>query len=338
LLIIFGLLSAGFSGCVSPEEQKAREENAFNLEGQYKPHFSEGIETELAIINQGHRSNAAVEFTRKGEFTAEEKQKFEEVGLLIDKVSETFLNKKVLMKGWDDSSNESSDFGKTSKMNVCSTSYSQAIDKVETTPNGLIKWTQVSLKYCIRLKAVKDTAKISGTLSSEIKMTGQGPRKNLETDKYEFGDLSESKFGPQYNFSADMIGGFANQYIGLWNGKVENTSDNYLSQLVGLNFTAKAENQYGVDLMFRIIRSDMATTEASQTLQFKGETFTVNEAETQLDFSEVLPEILITLSAPSGAELVLVATVWNLSSLKGNAIYVKDGTEDVVGSLSFTKK
>ena len=61
-------------GCISPEEKKARQDNAFDISGNYQTVEDSEVQFQFEITNQNAKHDIVVKLTRKDPLTEEEKQ------------------------------------------------------------------------------------------------------------------------------------------------------------------------------------------------------------------------------------------------------------------------
>ena len=119
--------SAFLSGCISPEERKARQDNAFDISGNYQTVEDSEVPFQFEITNQDAKHDIFVKLTRSNSLTEKEKELLSKVktehGITSDDILNqpteiTFGEKSGLdLEGGD---NISTDFGKTSRFFVCS--------------------------------------------------------------------------------------------------------------------------------------------------------------------------------------------------------------------------
>ncbi len=122
-------LSAFLSGCLSPEEQQARRDNAFDINGTWQTTKDSELQLNFEIINQQEKSDILVTLTRTSPVTEEEKQLLSKAKKEHGINSEDILNPPTqitlgeepnpLVKALSGGENISDNFGKSSRFYVC---------------------------------------------------------------------------------------------------------------------------------------------------------------------------------------------------------------------------
>ena len=172
ILIIFSVF---LSGCLSKEERKARQENGFDISGDYKTvedvEDPSEVQLEFTIINQNVKHDIFVQLNRISPLTMEEKEFLSELakdhGVSVETLTaqpfpKTFGGESGLLD-LDGGDNISDDFGKTSKFNVCADNPPKYESKkvVEDAKN-----VKLRISYCLSGVIEKESKnRIDGELS-----------------------------------------------------------------------------------------------------------------------------------------------------------------------------
>ena len=172
-LIIFSIF---LSSCISEEERKARQENAFDIAGTYKTTEDSEVQLNFTITNQNVKRDILVQLNRTSPLTNQEKEFLSEVAKEHGVSAETltskpfpttfggesdFLGLGELISGGE---NISDNFGKTSRFSVCSDnppkyeSKKTVLEADSFDPEKEIKNVKLSVIYCL-----------SGTIKKESK-------------------------------------------------------------------------------------------------------------------------------------------------------------------------
>ena len=126
------ILSIFLSGCLSEEEIKARQENAFDIAGTYKTTEDSEVQLNFTITNQNVKHDILVQFNRTSPLplTDQEKELFSDLAKKHGVSVETLTSKPFpaifggnfdsFSKSMDGGENISSNFGKTSRFHVYS--------------------------------------------------------------------------------------------------------------------------------------------------------------------------------------------------------------------------
>lgn len=121
------VLSVFLFGCISPEERKARQDNAFDISGNYQTVEDSEVPFQFEITNQNGKHAILVKLTRSSPLTEKEKEFLSKLKTEHGITSDDILNQPTEMTfgetpgfDLDGGDNISTDFGKTSKFSVCS--------------------------------------------------------------------------------------------------------------------------------------------------------------------------------------------------------------------------
>lgn len=190
------VLSIFLSGCLSEEEIKARQENAFNLSGTYQTTGASEVQFNFTVTNQEGKHDILVQVNRTSPLSDKEK------GFLSGLVKEHGIPERPLMaqpfpttfganpdnvmldtleKAIEGGDNISDNFGKTSRFRVCSDSSEYESRKVEQGAKNM----KLHIFYCL-----------SGIVKKENKNIVEEGELSLNASyNYEFVDEKEGIAG-----------------------------------------------------------------------------------------------------------------------------------------------
>ena len=208
LYLILISFSFSFYGCLSEEEIQSRQDNAFDLSGLYETVEESQVSLSLKVINEDGVHDIYVILERKSDYTKEEEaflSKLEE-NYKIHKGELLATSKRFVTLGKESGilraifyggDNVSSNFGKTSKFNICSKPiHSQKSNKVEPIEANR-KNVKLQIEYCLSGEVNQESKEIiRGELSLQASMS-------YETTENGFGFGSEG--GIKLKYTAQKI-------------------------------------------------------------------------------------------------------------------------------------
>ncbi|MDE0150927.1 MAG: hypothetical protein OXK80_00300 [Bdellovibrionales bacterium] len=171
ILIVFSIL---FSGCLSEEEIQARQDNAFDISGNYQTSEDSEVQLNFNIVNQNVKHDIFITVTRSNPHLEKENEFFSKLAqesgvsletLKAEPLPSTFggdvgLFDEVISGG----DNVSRDFGETSDFMVCSDN-PKKIDSTKVIENA--QNVQLVISYCLTGLVKKENKNLieEGTLS-----------------------------------------------------------------------------------------------------------------------------------------------------------------------------
>jgi hypothetical protein len=311
VVLIAGLGS--LTGCSSPEENRERKENAFDLSGTYKTTQKSATQMNFEIINEQGRYDIYAKVNRSSPLSKQEVSFLNTQKVDLDFVNKYLSQTLIIGKGYDkddpDGENNSTDFGESSKFGICSPQY--RFDKDTT------------LDFCLDGRIVKKTHSMTGHFSMNVTHHRVEQHDGKPTDVYEISTHNE-------NFQVDTDAVFYRQYQGTWNGEVYSLISNF-------DFSAFNHVALRIDEATRTF----VCTPALPKITYKGEIYNFNVTANTFDISQIAdpiyPALQIIFEGPQGKRIVLFGQIWSLGTFTGSITYV-DGSQQLdLGTFRFKK-
>lgn len=297
------LLVAALTACEEPsaDEKRVRQENAFDISGNYAATSDLGSEVliQFKIENKSNRSDVLARIDRSSGLTEKESALLKEFGISELEFTRSFGSSLVLEAGYlakeAGGSNVSDDFGKSSRLNV-------------ETPAHQI----AGIEAVYRLKGTfkKEDLTFRGDLILELNRVH--PIENATNWK-------EARM----KVVASSNAAFWTQYFGHWSGPLV-TDEPTLKSFSRLE-VVKVD-----DATFRVVPE-------AKTLIYKGETFEFNEKRFPMGQLKIAsaPIVECEWKSASGKQIQMTASIWSLGEFTGNLVYW-DGTEMIpLGGFQF---
>ena len=162
-------LSIFLSGCISEEERKARQDNAFDISGKYQTTEDLDVPFQFEITNQDAKHDIVIKLSRSNPLTDLETTLLSNIKTEHGITSDDILNQPAEMTfgetlglDLDGGDNISTDFGETSRFSMCSNHSKYKSNKKEADK----KYTNILISYCLSGVVKKESKnKIEGQLT-----------------------------------------------------------------------------------------------------------------------------------------------------------------------------
>ena len=150
------ILSIFISGCLSEEEIKARQDNAFDISGTYQTTPDSEIQMSFTITNQNAKHDISISVNRTSPLSAQEQELLSKLatehGIPVETLTAqpfpvTFgANSNLFGESISGGDNVSRDFGKTSRISICSDNPSEYESQKLVTGQRNLK---LEISYCL---------------------------------------------------------------------------------------------------------------------------------------------------------------------------------------------
>ena len=327
----------GMSACtqLSDEEKKQRQQDAFDLSGDYTVRAEGGSEVAMAmkIVNKSGRHDVNVRTTRTTDLTAQELAILQQTGVDPALVRNAFVNQPVsfgsiLSSAWDGGNSISKDRGKSTQFMLCSET------KLKDIATAVPQQT-ATVEYCI-----------SGVAEKAALIMIRGTLTLLSTTTRPYVDAEGKRQVEIITKSANIRYGTADgkplraQYVGSWTGQVWGVQNVYFANLVGVEMVQEGSSYHAYPL-YREIGVGGATRVRKDTIQVNGVNYNFEKVEASsqvLDSIEYPTVRMLYRKADGGpSRVVFVGTLWSLSSFTGNILLVEAASEKEIGSFKFSR-
>lgn len=327
--MLWFLISLTMSACLSSSEKQERRQDAYDISGVYSiTSKSDGLQMNFEIKNRNDvRSDIEIYLNRSGALTDSEKRLLAKYGLDESLLLDFIMDPNLLFyspQPFSGGNNISRDNGKTTEFFSCTTK--------NLVYHEVAGYQRASIEYCFDGVVTRKTQLMAGQLI--LNLTLVRPRENnkefSDTD-YDFAKLS---------FSTPFQKGFASQYIGDWTGQLYGTQDQYLSQIIGVQFEKINESIFVVYPLYLVVSPADEDHVRKDSIVFEKENYrfsSVNENLDELSQSEYPMVRIVYVNESNTKRLVFIGTIWSLGNYSGNVVLIKNGIEEKVGSFQFSK-
>ncbi|MGE0172268.1 MAG: hypothetical protein AB7T49_05770 [Oligoflexales bacterium] len=316
---LLGLQACG--AMVSDAEKRERQENAFDVSGEYTAEKAKGsdIDMKFSIVNESGRHNILATVERTG-LTPEESSLLESYDVDPQQVAAHFIDTPTVLGRGSNSElqggeNVSDDFGTSTRFSVCSETFRYNSKR--------------EVYYCLNGSMRKDQKPVSGEYAMFLVIKEE--REVEEDGKKVMEETSDTK-KVDFAYSSETRSSFYKQYIGQWSGTIHDVSE----ELLGATIFTKIIIQETAGAKEEDSTFSLSPLEAG-TLTLGDEVFTYTPANNQYPIADLnqteFPTVTMAFESPTKKQILFVGQIWSLGDFTGSLLLLDGDQEEGLGSF-----